>query len=257
MKAKKRVQFSDEDKSGARPTPSQPFGSPLRPPSIGKKSKNDAQMGNEPVGHNNKLKNLLIVGQANSHHSEVGSDLQHLYEPKTTSPSIAPIEYNASMFSLSFYAPSFPLAPLFAPVLGHEYQLWNYYGNSPIYNLNVAQEPSMPISSQTSNDVVNILEKLVELRGIKNFEDLLKAKEEVERDLKQRKRGINKENDSPTVETEKKTDESVAKKMKKEGNKKKKSIDETEPFPRLVRRNARRGSCVGDGQTWTEEVIMF
>ncbi|KAF1752868.1 hypothetical protein GCK72_019423 [Caenorhabditis remanei] len=147
-------------KSGARPTPSQPFGSPLRPPSIGKKSKNDAQMGNEPVGHNNKLKNLLIVGQANSHHSEVGPDLQHLYEPKTTSPSIAPIEYNVSMFSLSFYAPSFPLAPLFAPVLGHEYQLWNYYGNSPIYNLNVAQEPSMPISSQTSNDVVNILEVL-------------------------------------------------------------------------------------------------
>ncbi|KAF1752869.1 hypothetical protein GCK72_019424 [Caenorhabditis remanei] len=101
------------------------------------------------------------------------------------------------------------------------------------------------------------LQKLVELRGIKNFEDLLKAKEEVERDLKQRKRGINKENDSPTVETEKKTDESVAKKMKKEGNKKKKSIDETEPFPRLVRRNARRGSCVGDGQTWTEEGIQI
>ncbi|CAL2044389.1 unnamed protein product [Caenorhabditis brenneri] len=100
------------------------------------------------------------------------------------------------------------------------------------------------------------LQHIVKAKKITNYEDLRQATKAVEKEMaEEKKQKMAKRKSIKKVKaaagTEKK--KSVVKKVKTENMGEKAAKD---AFPRLVRRNARRGLPVAEGQTWTEEVVM-
>ncbi|CAI2354545.1 unnamed protein product [Caenorhabditis sp. 36 PRJEB53466] len=91
------------------------------------------------------------------------------------------------------------------------------------------------------------VEALALKKAINTFEGLLLVKEEVEKEMK--------------IGGEKRSAPEMKKEEVENGQPPKKAKKETKPsvdsFPRLVRRNARRGFGAANGQTWTEEVLII
>ncbi|PIC23374.1 hypothetical protein B9Z55_017098 [Caenorhabditis nigoni] len=133
--------------------------------------------------------------------------------------------------------------------------------STPARDIGIFPNPAFQSPEERARDAPRLemlrkLQDVVDARGLTDFQDILKAKEEVEKSLK---RGISSdmENDEPESEEE---EEEVKEKKKKKMTAVKKPKTEKkkkEMFPRLVRRNARRGGSTEEGQTWTEEVVMF
>ncbi|CAO4376849.1 unnamed protein product [Caenorhabditis nigoni] len=127
--------------------------------------------------------------------------------------------------------------------------------SAPARDIGIFPNPAFQSPEERARDAPHLemlrkLQDVVDARGLTDFQDILKAKEEIEKNLK-RGSSSDMENDEPESEEEevkekKKKKMTAVKKPKTEKKKK-------EMFPRLVRRNARRGGSTEEGQTWTEE----
>ncbi|CAP20427.2 Protein CBG23614 [Caenorhabditis briggsae] len=134
--------------------------------------------------------------------------------------------------------------------------------STPARDIGIFPNPAFQSPEERARDAPRLemlrkLQDVVDARGLTDFHEILKAKEEVEKSLK-RGSSSDVENVEPVSEEK---EEEVKRKKKKEkmaaAKEPKTEKKKKEMFPRLVRRNARRGGSTEEGQTWTEEVVMF